>query len=144
MEFSQQEYWSGLPFPSPGHLPNPGTEWQGLLHCRQILYHLNHQESPLLGFIKCYFTLFNWFIWLHPVFLVIREIFRCECPLWPPSVFSNCSTEPALPAACEILVPQPGMNTWVPALGGGFLTTGPPGKSHQFSLKVSFPHYKNF
>ena len=26
MEFSKQEYWSGLPFPSPGDLPNPGTE----------------------------------------------------------------------------------------------------------------------
>ena len=25
-EFSRQEYWSGLPFPSPGDLPNPGTE----------------------------------------------------------------------------------------------------------------------
>ena len=26
MEFSSQEYWSGLPFPPPGDLPNPGTE----------------------------------------------------------------------------------------------------------------------
>ena len=26
MEFSRQEYWSGLPFPSPGHLSNPGIE----------------------------------------------------------------------------------------------------------------------
>ena len=26
MGFSQQEYWSGLPFPSPGALPNPETE----------------------------------------------------------------------------------------------------------------------
>ena len=26
MGFSRQEYWSGLPFPSPGNLPNPGTE----------------------------------------------------------------------------------------------------------------------
>jgi len=26
MEFSRQEYWSGLPFPSPGDLPNPGLE----------------------------------------------------------------------------------------------------------------------
>ena len=25
-EFSRQEYWSGLPFPPPGHLPNPGIE----------------------------------------------------------------------------------------------------------------------
>ena len=26
MEFSRQEYWSGLSFPSPGNLPNPGIE----------------------------------------------------------------------------------------------------------------------
>ena len=26
MGFSRQEYWSGLPCPPPGHLPNPGTE----------------------------------------------------------------------------------------------------------------------
>ena len=26
MGFSSQEYWSGLPFPSPGDLPDPGIE----------------------------------------------------------------------------------------------------------------------
>ena len=26
MEFSRQEYWSGLPFPIPGDLPDPGIE----------------------------------------------------------------------------------------------------------------------
>ena len=26
MEFSRQECWSGLPFPSPGDLPDPGIE----------------------------------------------------------------------------------------------------------------------
>ena len=26
MEFSMQEYWSGLPFPTPGDLSEPGTE----------------------------------------------------------------------------------------------------------------------
>ena len=26
MKFSMQEYWSGLPFPSPGDLPDPGIE----------------------------------------------------------------------------------------------------------------------
>ena len=26
MGFLGQEYWSGLPFPSPGDLPDPGTE----------------------------------------------------------------------------------------------------------------------
>ena len=26
MDFSRQEYWSGLPYPPPGDLPNPGIE----------------------------------------------------------------------------------------------------------------------
>ena len=26
MEFSRQEYWTGLPFPSPGDLPDPGIK----------------------------------------------------------------------------------------------------------------------
>ena len=26
MEFSRQEYWSGLPFPTPGNLPNLGIK----------------------------------------------------------------------------------------------------------------------
>ena len=26
MELFRQEYWSGAPFPSPGHLPNPGIK----------------------------------------------------------------------------------------------------------------------
>ena len=36
MEFSRQEYWDGLPFPSPGYFPTQGSN-PGLLHCRQIL-----------------------------------------------------------------------------------------------------------
>ena len=46
MGFPRQEYWSGLPFPSPGDLPDPGIEPRSpagsLLHCRQILYQLSH------------------------------------------------------------------------------------------------------
>ena len=45
IEFSRQESWSGLPFPSPGNLLTQGSN-PGLLHCRQSLYHLSHQESP--------------------------------------------------------------------------------------------------
>ena len=26
VQLSRQEYWSGLPFPNPGHLPDPGIE----------------------------------------------------------------------------------------------------------------------
>ena len=31
MGLSRQEYWSGLPLPSPGELPNPGIEPLNLL-----------------------------------------------------------------------------------------------------------------
>ena len=31
MGFSRQEYWSGLPFPPSGNLPNSGTEHAALM-----------------------------------------------------------------------------------------------------------------
>ena len=43
--FSRQEYWSGLPCPPPGDVPNPGIK-PGLPHCRWILYLLQHHGSP--------------------------------------------------------------------------------------------------
>ena len=46
MEFSKQEYWNGLSFPSPGDLPDQGLN-PGLLCYRQILYHLSHQGIPI-------------------------------------------------------------------------------------------------
>ena len=48
MEFSKQEYWSGLPCRSSGDLPNPGID-PGLLHCRWILDRLSHQRSSSLN-----------------------------------------------------------------------------------------------
>ena len=42
MGFSRQEYWSELPFPSPGNFPTQGLN-PGLPHCRQTLYPLSHQ-----------------------------------------------------------------------------------------------------
>ena len=47
MEFSRQEYLSGLPFPSPGDLPDMERLKPGLLHCGQILYPLSHPQSPV-------------------------------------------------------------------------------------------------
>ena len=41
MGFPRQEYWSELPFPSPGDLPGPGIEPASpasLLHGRKTLY----------------------------------------------------------------------------------------------------------
>ena len=37
MEFSRQEYWSGLPFPSPGDLPNLGIKpWSPALQADSL------------------------------------------------------------------------------------------------------------
>ena len=39
MGFPRQEYWSGLPFPSPGNLPNPGIEPRSLaLQANSLLF----------------------------------------------------------------------------------------------------------
>ena len=44
MRFSRQEYWSGLPFPPPGDLPDTGLPW--LLHWKADSLPLRHLESP--------------------------------------------------------------------------------------------------
>ena len=44
MGFSRPEYWSGLPFPSPGDLPHPGIEPRS--RALQVdSYRLSHQEE---------------------------------------------------------------------------------------------------
>ena len=49
MEFSRPEYWSGLPLPSPGDLPNPGIKTRS-----PALQ--SHQESPrILEWAACPF-----------------------------------------------------------------------------------------
>ena len=48
MGFSRQEYWSRLPFPPPGDLPNPEINSCLLLSCtgRQIVCHWATREAP--------------------------------------------------------------------------------------------------
>ena len=48
MRFSRQEYWSGLPFPTPGN-PDPENQTHiSYVFCigRQVLYHQCHLGSP--------------------------------------------------------------------------------------------------
>ena len=50
MRFSRQRYWSGLPFPSPGDLPNPGIEpGSPALQADSLLIEL--QGKPLVAII---------------------------------------------------------------------------------------------
>ena len=55
MGFSRKEYWSGLPFPPPRDLPNPGIEPHvSCLSCIGVwvLYHWRYLGSPELSYMK--------------------------------------------------------------------------------------------
>ena len=45
MEFFRQEYWSRLPFPSPGDLPDPGIEHNPALRLDSLLSELPGKPS---------------------------------------------------------------------------------------------------
>ena len=53
MEFSRQEYWTGLLFPSSGDLPHPEMEFVSVAFQADSGNHLSHQGSP-----KC--------VWKYP------------------------------------------------------------------------------
>ena len=51
MRFSRQGYWSGLPFPPPGDLPNPGIEpWSPALQADTLPTEL--QGKPPVKYLK--------------------------------------------------------------------------------------------
>ena len=55
--FSRQEYWSGLPFPPPGDLPDPGIEpASSALQADTLPSEL--AVNPLVIYIRNYFTIF--------------------------------------------------------------------------------------
>ena len=54
--FSRQEYWSGLPFPSPGHVPDARDQ-----DCRHILYQLSQEGSPDAYFKSQYCRILGFF-----------------------------------------------------------------------------------
>ena len=52
MGFSRQEDWSGLPFPSPGDLPDPGIEpWSSALQVDSLLTELGGKAMGLISIL---------------------------------------------------------------------------------------------
>ena len=49
MGFFRQEYWSGLPFPSPGDLPDPGTEPRSWTESGSLTLHADALPSKSPG-----------------------------------------------------------------------------------------------
>ena len=60
MGFSRQEYWSGLPFPSPEHLSNPGIKLESpALQAYSLLYELQEVLRSTDSFLVGYILLFS-------------------------------------------------------------------------------------
>ena len=51
MGFPRHEYWSGLPFPSPGDIPDPEIELMPPAFAGRFLS-LSHWEAPMKLYIK--------------------------------------------------------------------------------------------
>ena len=70
MEFPRQEYWSGLPFPPPGDLSNPGIQPDSpALQANSLpLSHWGSSKdrniAPNRGFYTNTFNLFNRWLWV--------------------------------------------------------------------------------
>ena len=62
MRFPRQEYWSGLPFPSPVDLPNPGIEPMSLELQADSFYHRATRKKDCSGL---YSVSRNLFIMYH-------------------------------------------------------------------------------
>ena len=184
MEFSRQENWSGLPFPYPGDLSNPGIKPKsptlqvdslpaepqgkpkntavgslpllqqifptqelnlGLLHCRQILYQLTYQGSPLfhiplLKFTNCCFLFF--LIFIH---LKVPNQLLILCPY----LFFSHLIKP-LPSCKQIYQQQktvPGISLVVQWLrlcvpNAGVLGSIPGQRTRSHMLKLKIPNAK--
>ena len=123
MGFSRQEYKSGLPFPSPGDLPDPGIEPRSPALQADALP-LSHQ-----GIVSVTFK-FSRF-WLSEV----AQSCLTLCNPWtvahqaPPSMgFSRQEYKSGLPFPSPGDIPDPGIEPRSPALQADALTSEPPGK----------------
>ena len=78
MEFSRQEYSSGLPFPPPGDLLNPGNELASkllrLLHWQADSLPLSHHFiSDVFGSYLCIYT----YTCIHKIYVIEICMYIC-------------------------------------------------------------------
>ena len=70
----QQEYWSGSYSLLQGIFPTQGSNL-GLLHCRQVLYHLSHQGSTHICVYVCVYIYIHTHKYIHNRIHTHREIY---------------------------------------------------------------------
>ena len=104
MGFPRQEYWSGLPFPPPGDLPDPGIEptfrWILYRHCHlrsqpvsyQWLFRWFTNNASMSDLYKCHFTCV-WSIKFLRIWVPLNIITKCLIQIILLNVFPSCKNE---------------------------------------------------
>ena len=112
MGFSRQEYWSGLPFLTPGDLPYPGME-----PCLLCLQHWQSGSLPLAPSGKPMASMMQWiWTWCKLLQEIVRDreaqhasahgVTKSQTRLgnWTTATFLWCPSPPRLPY-CSLLGP---------------------------------------
>ena len=143
MGFSKQEYWSGLPCPPPGDLPDPGIEPMSLMSSAvaggffttSALWEAqnlsNTQRTSRLQTAP--FRARAW-TWIHKSdsYPVASDSLQPHGPPISAHGLLQALTLSGLPFPTPGYLPDPGiepMSLVSPAWAGGFFTTAPCGKS---------------
>ena len=100
MELSRQEYWSGLPFPSPGDLPNPGIEpGSPALQADSSPFEPPGKpcDTPLLSLFTSYSCLYEGILLFLPLY-PLQALHLRYCPLWALLTFKK----PSYSSCCKL------------------------------------------
>ena len=117
--FPRQEYWSGLPFPSAGDLPDPGMEPMSPALQADSLP-LSHLGGALVipkpgPCVLCYFIWYwrlggRWDLWCSIMTLISGKPCRIICLLGPAFILECTKTQHLL----QLHAPQ--LNSWITCL----------------------------
>ena len=124
MEFPRQEYWRGLPFPSPGNPPDPRSEPRRHGNPRICYFSLIHDDAVLF-YITLPTDIANSFHIIVKVLVVQLCLTLCnlkECILPGSSVYGILQArilEWVAPTFSRVSS-QPRDQTWVSCISGGF------------------------
>ena len=134
MGFSRRECWSGLPFPSPRDLPDPGIEPGSPTLQADTL----PSEPPgRSGLFEKSFRFGHFFVVVVVLLVLLTKVvsnsFAILWTIAPPRLlcpwdFPGKSTGVGCHFLLQADLPNPGIEPTSPALAGRFFTTEPPGK----------------
>ena len=132
MEFSRQEYWSGLPFPIPGDLPNPGIKPTSLsspvlagwlfTNCTTLEAPSCLLYSPIQSLLYLLFSSVALFIYLfliegwllYSIMLVSTKHQHESAISLPMSLPTSTSLPPSSPSHPSRLIPSPSLSSLSP------------------------------